>query len=105
MYRVEYTSRVATTHVRGDGQTIVTCVTVMNGSAPNFSFDQYRKSSAPSSGADRWSRRCAARPGASASSDGSEARMPLNSSAGLIDVDSSSYDARRPGPPATYAVT
>ena len=39
-YRVEYTSRVATTHVRGEGQTIVTCVTVMNGSGPNFSFDQ-----------------------------------------------------------------
>ena len=45
-YRLEYTSRVAIRQVAADRQTIVTCVTVMNGAMPNFSFDQYRKSSA-----------------------------------------------------------
>ncbi len=32
---------------------MVTCVTVMNGAMPNFSFDQYRKSSASGQPRDR----------------------------------------------------
>ena len=45
---------------------MVTCVTVTNGVKPNFSFDQYRKSSAPGSGLIGNSRRCSASPGTSA---------------------------------------
>ena len=49
-YRLEYTSFDAMTDCLDVEGAIVTCVTVMNGVNPNFSFDQYRKSSAPASG-------------------------------------------------------
>ena len=67
---------------------MVTCVTVMNGAMPNFSFDQYRKSSALASRATGKCRRWSGSPGSSALSSGIPARIPSNSSRDRIGVGS-----------------
>src|SRR5580692_5929601 len=105
MYRLEYTSLDTTTHVAGEGHTIVTCVTVMNGAIPNFSLDQYRKSSAPASGADGNACKWAGNPGTSVPRARACASSPANSSMGRIGRFPSSYCEMRPAPPDTYPTT
>src|ERR1700736_6265697 len=100
-YLLEYTSRDAITYASEAGRGIVTWVTVMNGVSPNFSLDQYRKSSAPGRGFEGSCSRCTGSPGTSASTYGEFCRTPVKSSTGRTGRFSSSYSRMRPGPPET----